>query len=69
MSDAATNRKSVTIALFSGEIDLGVKFYPCEMSMSVMGLKKDDFIEGRHDVIGAVSYLSFAKDSDVNLFI
>lgn len=48
---------------------LGVKFYPCEMSMSVMGLKKEDFIEGCHDVIGAVSYLSFAKNSDVNLFI
>ncbi len=48
---------------------LGVRFYPCEMSMTVMGLKKDDFVEGCHDVIGAVSYLSFAKNSDVNLFI
>ncbi len=48
---------------------LGVKFYPCEMSMTVMGLTKADFIDECHDVIGAVSYLAIAKDSSVNLFI
>jgi len=48
---------------------LGVKFYPCEMSMTVMGLTKDDFIDECHDVIGAVSYLAIAKDTNVNLFI
>ncbi|MBI1910544.1 MAG: DsrE/DsrF/DrsH-like family protein [Deltaproteobacteria bacterium] len=48
---------------------LGVKFYPCEMSMSVMGLKQEDFIDECKEVIGAVSYLSIAKDSNINLFI
>ncbi len=48
---------------------LGVKFYPCEMSMSLMGLKKEDFIDECEDVIGAVTYLSIAKDTSVNLFI
>lgn len=48
---------------------MGVKFYPCEMSMTVMGLKKEDFIDECEDVIGAVSYLSIAKESNVNLFI
>ncbi len=48
---------------------LGVKFYPCEMSMTVMGLKKEDFIDECQDVIGAVSYLAQAKESNVNLFI
>lgn len=48
---------------------LGVKFYPCEMSMTVMGLTKDDFIDECQDVIGAVSYLSFSRESSVNLFI
>ena len=42
---------------------LGVKFYPCEMSMTVMGLKKEDFVDECQDVIGAVSYLSIAKES------
>jgi len=48
---------------------MGVKFYPCEMSMTVMGLKKEDFIDECQDVIGAVSYLSIAKESHINLFI
>ncbi len=48
---------------------LGVKFYPCEMSMTVMGLTQDDFIDECQDVIGAVSYLSFSRESSVNLFI
>lgn len=48
---------------------MGVKFYPCEMSMTVMGLTKEDFIDECQDIIGAVSYLSIAKESDVNLFI
>ena len=48
---------------------LGVKFYPCEMSMTVMGLKKEDFVDECQDVIGAVSYLSIAKESHINLFI
>lgn len=48
---------------------MGVKFHPCEMSMTVMGLKKDDFVAECGDVIGAVSYLSIAKDSNINLFI
>ncbi|MBI5902194.1 MAG: DsrE/DsrF/DrsH-like family protein [Deltaproteobacteria bacterium] len=49
--------------------ELGVKFYPCEMSMSVMGLKEEDFLDECQGVIGAVSYLAIAKESNVNLFI
>lgn len=48
---------------------LGVKFHPCEMSMTVMGLKKEDFVDECDEVIGAVSYLNEAKDSNINLFI
>lgn len=48
---------------------LGVKFYPCEMSMTVMGLKKEDFIDECTEIIGAVSYLAIAKESEINLFI
>ncbi|MBI3398263.1 MAG: DsrE/DsrF/DrsH-like family protein [Deltaproteobacteria bacterium] len=48
---------------------MGVKFYPCEMSMTVMGLQKEDFVDECQEVIGAVSYLSIAKESNVNLFI
>lgn len=48
---------------------LGVKLYPCEMSMTVMGLDKKDFIDECGEIIGAVTYLSMAKESEVNLFI
>ena len=48
---------------------LGVKLYPCEMSMTVMGLTREDFIDECEDVMGAVSYLSEARESSVNLFI
>jgi peroxiredoxin family protein len=49
--------------------ELGVNFYACEMSMTVMGLVKEDFIDECQEIIGAVSYLSKAGESNVNLFI
>lgn len=48
---------------------LGVKLYPCEMSMTVMGLDKKDFIDECGEIIGAVTYLSMAKEAEINLFI
>jgi len=50
-------------------VALGVNFYPCEMSMTLMGLTEEDFLDECQGVIGAVSYLSIAKESEVNLFI
>ncbi|AEH53831.1 MAG: DsrE/DsrF/DrsH-like family protein [Heyndrickxia faecalis] len=46
--------------------DLGVKFIACQMTMDVMGLKKEDFIDGT-EVGGAVTFLEYAKDADVTL--
>jgi peroxiredoxin family protein len=48
---------------------LGVRFYPCEMSMTLMGLDQNDFIDECEEVIGAVTYLSIARDGGINLFI
>jgi len=48
---------------------LGVKFYPCEMSMTLMGLDQKDFIDECEEVIGAVTYLSIARSGGINLFI
>lgn len=42
--------------------DLGVKFIACQMTMDVMGLTADDFVDGI-DVGGAVTFLEFAKDA------
>ena len=49
--------------------EMGIKYYPCDMSLNLMGLTMDDMIDECDEVIGAVSYLTFAKDSKVNLFI
>lgn len=46
--------------------ELGVTFIACQMTMDVMGLNKEEFVEGT-EVGGAVTFLSFAKDADVSL--
>ncbi|MBB5325314.1 peroxiredoxin family protein [Anoxybacillus tepidamans] len=46
--------------------ELGVKMIACQMTMDVIGLEKEQFVDGV-DVAGAATFLSFAKDADVTL--
>ncbi|WP_042352370.1 DsrE/DsrF/DrsH-like family protein [Bacillus massiliigorillae] len=46
--------------------EMGVTFIGCQMTMDVMGLTKEDFVDGI-EVGGAVTFLEFAKDADVTL--
>ncbi|MED4040099.1 DsrE/DsrF/DrsH-like family protein [Niallia taxi] len=46
--------------------EMGVKFIGCQMTMDVMGLEKENFVDGM-EVGGAVTFLEFAKDADVTL--
>jgi peroxiredoxin family protein len=46
--------------------ELGVKLIACQMTMDVMGLTKEDFVDGI-EVGGAVTFLDFAKDANVSL--
>lgn len=46
--------------------EMGVKFIACQMTMDVMSLEKEHFVEGI-DVGGAVTFLTYAKDADVTL--
>jgi peroxiredoxin family protein len=46
--------------------DMGVKFIGCQMTMDVMGLEKEAFVDGV-EVGGAVTFLDFAKDADITL--
>lgn len=46
--------------------EMGVTFIGCQMTMDVMGLEKDAFIDGI-EVGGAVTFLEFAKDADITL--
>lgn len=49
--------------------ELGVKLWPCQMTMDMMGLSREDFIDGLPDVVGAASAVARMSESDVNLFI
>lgn len=42
--------------------ELGVQFIACQMTMDVMGLVKEDFVDGI-EVGGAVTFLEYAKDA------
>lgn len=46
----------------------GVKIQACTMSMDVMGITKEELIDGI-DYVGVGSYLGDAEESNVNLFI
>ncbi|MFV8828878.1 DsrE/DsrF/DrsH-like family protein [Alkalihalobacterium sp. APHAB7] len=46
--------------------EMGVKLIGCQMTMDVMGLEKDQFVDGI-EVGGAVTFLEFAKGADVTL--
>ncbi len=50
-------------------IDLGVRLHPCQMTMDLYGLSKDDFIEGAQPPVGAATFIDMAVASDVQFFI
>jgi peroxiredoxin family protein len=48
--------------------ELGVKFLACEMSMRVMGIRKEDLIE-TDGIVGVATYIREASNSEITLFI
>jgi peroxiredoxin family protein len=49
-------------------VDSGVRLIGCQMTMDVFGFSQDDFIEGT-ELGGAATFLEFAGESDITLFI
>ncbi len=50
--------------------ELGVKIFICEMSMNLMGFKREEFIDYPDlDYVGVATFLEQAKNSRVQLFI
>jgi peroxiredoxin family protein/DNA-binding MarR family transcriptional regulator len=50
--------------------ELGVKIYVCEMSMDLMGFKREEMIEyPKMDFCGVAKFLEEAKSSKIQLFI
>jgi peroxiredoxin family protein len=49
-------------------VDLGVRLVPCQMTMDLLGLKREDMIDGLGEPAGATTMLMEAQDA-VTLFI
>ena len=49
--------------------EMGVRLIPCQMTMDLMGVKKEDLIEGLEEPIGAATALLEMKESAIQLFI
>jgi len=49
-------------------LELDVELIACQMTMDVFGFERDDFLEGTN-YGGAATFLEFAADADVSLFI
>ncbi len=49
-------------------VELGVQMIGCQMTMDVFGFSKDEFIE-EAEIGGAATFLEFASDSNVSLFV
>lgn len=49
-------------------LDLGVRLIGCQMTMDVFGFKQEEFIP-QAEIGGAATFLEYAADADVQLFI
>ena len=49
-------------------VDLEVKLIACQMTMDVFGFTRDEFIDGI-ELGGAATFLEFAADADISMFI
>lgn len=54
--------------LIKESIENGINFVACQMSMDVMGIKKEELIDGV-EVGGVATYMEKASESNINLFI
>jgi peroxiredoxin family protein len=54
--------------LMNAAREMGVRMVACQMSMDVMGIKKDELLDGL-DYGGVSTYLADARESSITLFI
>lgn len=48
---------------------MGVEFMPCQMTMEMFGLKKEDMIDGLGEPVGAATVIGLMQAGDAPLFI
>ncbi|HLB61925.1 MAG TPA: DsrE/DsrF/DrsH-like family protein [Actinomycetota bacterium] len=50
-------------------IDMGVKIIPCQMTMDMLGLKREHLLDGLSEPVGAATALLEMKDAEIQLFV
>jgi peroxiredoxin family protein len=50
-------------------LQLGVKLYPCAMSMDVMEIPQESFIDGAEPAVGVGFFIGETQESETTLFI
>jgi peroxiredoxin family protein len=48
---------------------LGVEFIPCQMTMDMFGLRREDLLDGMEEPVGAATALQLMTEADSTLFI
>jgi len=48
---------------------MGVEFMPCQMTMDMFGLKREDMIDGLGEPVGAATVIALLQGGDAPLFI
>jgi peroxiredoxin family protein len=49
--------------------ELSVRLIPCQMTMDLLGLKREDLLDGLEEPIGAATAIAEMRDAAVSLFI
>jgi peroxiredoxin family protein len=49
--------------------ELGVRLIPCQMTMDLLGLRREDLLDGLEEPIGAATAIAEMRDAAVSLFI
>jgi peroxiredoxin family protein len=55
--------------LLDAALALGVEFIPCQMTMDMFGLTRDDMIEGLGEPAGAATAIEIMSKAEASLFI
>jgi peroxiredoxin family protein len=55
--------------LFAMAQELGVEFLPCQMTMELFGISRDDLVEGMGEPVGAATVIGLMTEGSAPLFI
>jgi peroxiredoxin family protein len=55
--------------LWDAAKESGVRLMPCQMTMDMFDLKKEDLVDGLEEPVGAATFLDYASEADITLFM